>query len=137
MKRFVIIAASTLVLIACGRRQSGGMGGGPPQVRSAMEACGRFEAAHAVSGCREESVQPALTPGAKQRVVFTLPSGKKGQVFSFTDKNAYDKSAKNIEGLEAAGQQRWGNRDRGIYVQLNKDVSDDEARKVKDVLDMF
>jgi hypothetical protein len=92
MNRFVIIAASTLALIACGKKDSSGgggssQGGGPTQVRSAMDACRRFESAGAASNCREESVEPALTPGAKQRVVFNLPSGKKGQVFSFTDKD--------------------------------------------------
>jgi hypothetical protein len=102
-----------------------------------MDACRRFESAGAATGCHKESVEPALTPGAKDRVLFTLPSGKRGQVFSFDDKKDYEKSAKSIEDLSSAGKHRWGNTSSKVYVQLNKDATDDEARKVKDVLDSF
>lgn len=138
MNRFVIIAASTLALIACGKKESTeSRGGGPTPVRSAMEACRRFESIGAASNCREESIEPALTPGAQQRVVFTLPSGKKGQVLSFNDKGDYEKSAENFEELSGAGKHRWGSKSSGIYVQLNKEADDDEARMIKDAVDAF
>lgn len=102
-----------------------------------MDACRRFESAGAASNCHEESVEPALTPGARQRVVFNLPSGKRGQVFIFDDKDKYEKSADTIEDMSAAGKHRWGNKASKVYVQLNKDATDDEARKVKELLDSF
>ncbi len=138
MYRHLLVAFGTLALIACSKEGgSTGTGGGPAPVRSAMDACRRFESAGAASGCNEESVEPALTPGAKQRVVFKLPSGKRGQVFSFDDKDDYEKSAKSIEKLDAAGPHVWGNSKSKIYVQLNKEATSDEAQKLHSVLDSF
>lgn len=135
MKRLLILfPMAALALINC---REGGRGGGPMAVNNAMDACRRFESAGAASGCHEESVEPALTPGARQRVVFTLPSGKRGQVFIFDDSDSYKKSADNIEDMSASGKHRWGNKDNKVYVQLNKDATDDEAAKVKEILDSF
>ena len=134
----ILISAAALALIACdkGSTSSDSKGGGPGPVKTAMDACKRFESAGA-AGCHEESVEPALTPGARQRVVFNLPSGKRGQVFVFNDKDDYEKSAKIIEDMSAAGKHRWGNKSSKVYVQLNKDATDDEAKKIKDSLDSF
>lgn len=134
MHRVAFVAASILALIACGRRAP--RGGGPEMVHTATEACRRFEAAGVAHSCREVAIEPALTPGAR-RVMFVLPSGKYGQVFSFTDVDDYDTSAKGIADLDAAGRHHWGNKLSRIYVQLNRDVSDAEATRVKDVLDSF
>jgi hypothetical protein len=135
----ILISAATLALVACDKpnNTSSGKGGGPSPVKTAMDACRRFESTGAASGCHEESVEPALTPGARQRVVFNLPSGKRGQVFIFDDKDDYEKSADKIEDMSAAGKHRWGNKNSRVYVQLNKDATDDEAKKIKDVLDSF
>lgn len=139
MNRTVLFSVAALALAACNNPGSStsGQGGGPAPVKNAMDACRRFEAAGAATGCHTESVEPALTPGARQRVLFTLPSGKRGQVFSFDDKGDYEKSAKNIEDMSSAGKHRWGSKSSKIYVQLNKDATDDESRKVKDTLDSF
>lgn len=138
IRNFILISAATLALIACNKDSpsSSGKGGGPMPVKSAMDACRRFEAVGA-SSCHEESVEPALTPGARQRVVFTLPSGKRGQVFIFNDEGDYEKTADIIEDMSAAGKHRWGNKASKVYVQLNKDATDDEAKKIKDALDSF
>lgn len=135
----LVVVFSALALVHCDNRSGSpsATGGGPAPVRNAMDACNRFVAAGAASGCHEETVEPALTPGAKQRVLFQLPSGKKGQVMSFDDRDAYDKSAKNIEEMSSAGKHRWGAKNAKIYVQLNKDATEDEAAKVKSVLDGF
>ena len=138
MNRALLFAAAALALVACNTESHPtGQGGGPAPVKTAMDACHRFESAGAAKGCHEESVEPALTPGAHQRVLFTLPSGKRGQVFSFDDKGDYQKSADTIENMSSAGKHRWGNKTSKIYVQLNKDAADDEASKIKDVLDSF
>jgi hypothetical protein len=143
MKRYatLTIMLAALAMTHCDRgsstTSSGGTGGGPTTVKTAMDACRRFEAAGAAKNCREESVEPALTPGAKQRVLFDLPSGKPGQVFSFGDKDDYEKSAKSIEDLSSAGRHRWGNAKSKIYVQLNKNADDAEAQKIHDALDGF
>lgn len=136
----ILISAATLALVACDKDNaatSSNKGGGPAPVKSAMDACRRFESAGVASNCREESVEPALTPGARQRVVFNLPSGKKGQVFIFDDKDDYEKSAKTIDDMSAGGKHHWGNKSSKVYVQLNKDATDDEAKKVRDTLDTF
>ncbi|MGZ3422639.1 MAG: hypothetical protein ACXWUG_09130 [Polyangiales bacterium] len=121
--------------LACDQPKVDPRGGGPAPVKSAMDACRRFEVAGFASQCKEEPVEPALTPGAKQRAIFLLPSGKRGQVLSFDDKSAYDKSAQSIEALPSAGRHRWGNPKARIYVQLNQDATEDEAERVKSVLD--
>lgn len=123
--------------VACDQPKVDPRGGGPAPVKTAIDACRRFESAGFASKCREESVEPALTPGARQRVLFDLPSGKRGQVFSFDDKGDYEKSAKSIEELSSSGKHRWGNAKARIYVQLNKDATDDEAEKVRSVLEGF
>lgn len=136
----ILISAAALALIACDKGQTssteGSKGGGPGPVKTAMDACKRFESSGA-TGCHEESVEPALTPGARQRVVFNLPSGKRGQVFIFDDKDDFEKTGKIIEDMSAAGKHRWGNKSSKVYVQLNKDATDDEAKKIKDALDAF
>jgi hypothetical protein len=139
MNRTILFAVAALAFAACDQRssQSDARGGGPAPVKNAMDACRRFESAGAATGCHTESVEPALTPGARDRVLFTLPSGKRGQVFTFDDKKDYEKSAGIIEDMSSAGKHRWGNESSKVYVQLNKDATDDEARKVKDVLDSF
>ncbi len=137
MRTLILISTALLALAACKDAPPGGSGGGPMPVKSAMDACRRFESSGAANGCHEESVEPALTPGARQRVVFNLPSGKRGQVFIFDDKDSYAKSAETIEDMSAAGKHRWGNKASKVYVQLNKDATDDEAKKVKDLLDSF
>jgi hypothetical protein len=139
IRQLILISTATLALLAC-NKDSGtttSKGGGPSPVKSAMDACRRFESIGAASGCHEESVEPALTPGARQRVVFNLPSGKRGQVFIFDDKDDFEKSADKIEDMSAAGKHRWGNKASKVYVQLNKDATDDEAKKIKDSLDSF
>lgn len=137
----IVISSACLALIACDKGGSSNSnenkGGGPMPVKTAMDACRRFESSGAASACREESVEPALTPGARQRVVFNLPSGKRGQVFMFDDKEAFEKAQKNIEDMATSGKHRWGNKSSKVYVQLNKDATDDEAKKVKETLDSF
>jgi hypothetical protein len=138
MLRFIALAFTVSAFsLACDQPKVDPRGGGPAPVKTAMDACHRFESAGFASKCKQESVEPALTPGAKQRVLFVLPSGKPGQVFSFDDKGDYEKSAKSIEDLSSAGKHRWGNNKARIYVQLNKDATDDEAEKIKSVLDGF
>lgn len=133
MHRVALIAASAVALIAC-RRDS--RGGGPAMVHTATEACHRFESAGLAHTCREVAIEPALTPGAR-RVVFKLPSGKYGQVFSFNDPDDYRTAATSIEDLDSGGRHHWGNKASRIYVQLNRDVADDEAARIKDLLESF
>jgi hypothetical protein len=134
----LLLASATLALVHCDRPSGGGgQGGGPPQVKTAMDACERFVTSGAASGCESTTVEPALTPGARERVVFRLPSGHRGQVFDFEDNDSYAKSAKSIEDISAAGRHRWGNERAKIYVQLNKDATDAEAAKIKSILDGF
>jgi hypothetical protein len=137
MRTTALLCCALLALVNCDKNGSSSTGGGPKPVKTAMDACHRLVEAGAASNCKEESVEPALTPGAKSRALFTLPSGKPGQVFAFDDRDDYDKSAKIIGDTSAAGPHHFGNSKAMIYVQLNKEATEADAQKVRSIVDGF
>jgi hypothetical protein len=134
----LLVPVFALGSLGCDRAPSGR--GGGPGVRSAItavEACRRLEAAELARGCHATSVEPALTPRATSRALFTLPSGKLGQVLAFDAERDYHKSAKSIGDMASAGQHHFGNPKAKIYVQLNGEATDEEAKAVEDLVSGF
>lgn len=104
---------------------------------SASEVCAKIVAAGVASGCRE--AKPAgLGAAAVESVEFDLIGvpGKKGAVMRF-DRESFFASTEEAFGKMAAlaGPHRYGSRRALVFVQANSDLSLEDGKKIKAIVD--
>jgi hypothetical protein len=100
---------------------------------SAMSVCEKIVGAN----CRKVE-SAGLNTASNDAVMFDLNGiqDKTGQVMTFTTVEAYDKTVENHKKFAAlAGPHRYGNRERLVFVQINREMSDTNGKKVKAVID--
>lgn len=100
------------------------------------EVCKKLFRAEVASNCREET-PGGIGAAATKRFDFDLRSvpGKGASILYFDDEGSYTQTV--IEyGKRSfiSGPHRYGNKKKRIFVQMNAGASEEDARKVKDVL---
>lgn len=104
---------------------------------NAMEACDGLAAAKVAKNCHMDKPN-MISALAKQRYDFDLvhTPGKSGQVLSFEDGEAYDRTLKAFkDAFMLAGPHVYGSRRKLVLVQLNKDAARDDAEAAKEWVD--
>jgi hypothetical protein len=102
---------------------------------SAMGVCEKVADTGVGTNCR------SATPGgigaaATERAEYDLPNNKTGQILVFPNESAYDRTVETFSQMAGvAGQHRYGNRKKLVFVQMNKDATEDAGKKVKSVID--
>lgn len=111
-----------------------GCGGGGP---TAEAVCKKIEAAGLATGCKETK-PGGLGATSDSTWVADLPSvpGKTVQVMHLPSDDTFNQTTKGYEGAAVlAGPHRYGNAGKRIFVQANKDLSLEDGKKLKALVD--
>ncbi len=101
---------------------------------SAMAVCEKLAGANVAEGCKTEPPGLGLGAAAKERVTFSIPGGKTGQVLTFDKGSDYTATVKAFDAAAVlAGRHRYGSEGALVFVQLNSETPatlGDNAKKV-------
>lgn len=103
---------------------------------SAVEVCGKLEAAGVARGCRADA-PGGIGAAARDRAVFDLPSpaGATGQVLTFGKASDYTATVQAFDAAAVlAGRHRYGSESARVFVQMNAEASEELGAKARAVV---